>query len=209
MALITATEYKNFVGISTSTWDDQIDTAVNGADALIKRITDRNLEQATVTEIVSTTGTNLLKLHETPIDSITSVELLTPGTEEAAAELQGDAFAVDRENGYLVRVAGGHMHFYTRSDRVDLNPLNDDDHVWPDRPLGVRVVYVGGYETIPEDIKLAAFQLVDALLIQRRSGMLISPSQSGGGVSRSYRTMAETQNEVRALLREYIRRPAI
>lgn len=187
MSLTDKANVKLLLGISGEDQDDLLDYLIAEADVIISNYLDRRIEQATYTEFYSGNGKQSLFLNNYPVTSITSVHLdnggyfgdgsdafaastlLTEGTDYVLNKDDASETEVSR-SGELFRIGG----------------------VW-DRPLvrkrgqlcsapgsgkgNIKVVYVGGYETVPKDLEHCANRLVVSLYNSKTaSGPLSSES---------------------------------
>ncbi len=73
MTWTTKTTIKTLQGISDSSLDSVIDLLISQAEELVKGYLQREIEQASYTEYYSGTGTPVLVLNQSPVQSVTSV----------------------------------------------------------------------------------------------------------------------------------------
>lgn len=120
---------------------------INQASTLCESKTGRVLAAQDVTVVLDGPGGDTLMLPEYPINSITSVHLDSTRTWGAEAEIT-DHY-VDPVLGVLYRDTG-----------------------WGKVRQSIRVVFNGGYATVPEDLKEACLEIV----------LWLSPRQKSAGV---------------------------
>lgn len=168
MALTTLAQVKTHLQITDSALDAQLAALILGVDAAIKSDLRRNIESASYTEYYSGDWSNVLRLKQTPVSSITNVWLDTDGHWGQGDDPFADADLLVAGTDYALRI--------DQSDGTSLSGmLMKLGGCWPGvvRRSGARLVgeyaaglgnikvsYVGGYETVPYDITMAANQLV-------------------------------------------------
>lgn len=167
MALTTTSEYKTYAGVSGSTNDARYATLISAAEAYIKRYTGRSFESATFTHTFDGSGGESLQLREWPVTSITSVtQIYDDGTTQV---LDASTYRFDgtTNNGILYRVFTGRGRFgaYNAAQfgRWEPGPFQrfGNGYVWDMGYQNYRVVYVAGYTTIPDELKLLVWKIVD------------------------------------------------
>lgn len=154
---------------------------ISAASNAIEKRCRRVFAQATLTETYSGSGHGRVWLNRPPISSITSVSV--DGV--ALDNTNGDAWSYVSETGELrrgtSRYAGGFA-----SDDID-------------------VVYVGGYASIPPDIKVACITLVKHLADgARQTGLLKSESIGDYSYTMADGMLASMPPQTLALLAPYI-----
>jgi hypothetical protein len=164
MALLTADEYRTYAGLTEAQAPDaRYEALCEAAGAAVEAYCKRSFERATVTEYHTGDGTRYLKLRRRPVVSVTTVHYDraanygdTSGAFAADTLLEeGVDYALDpNDTGLLLRVHGTWAEARRRAD---------PDYLARERqptPGEIRVVYVGGYDPLPADVKLACAQLV-------------------------------------------------
>ena len=146
--LITLEEYKEAEGIGSPKEDLRINALVPAVSQLVKTYcgnTFVDYYSSNKTEVFNITWcTNVVQLTESPVNSVVSVkERSSYG--EAYSTLSTSAFDyyVDASTDSIIR---------TNSGGGTVN--------WPSGPASVEVIYKAGYSSIPEDLKLAVFDLI-------------------------------------------------
>ncbi len=139
--LITRTEYKNYLGITTTNKDQEIDLLIPKVSQLVKTYCRRNFTDyydESKTEYFDG-GFDKLILKETPVVNIAEVSKSVDYGQTYTKLVKFTDWVPD---GDTVRAIsnGGWFLEYLR---------------------GYRVTYTAGYETVPEDLKLAVLDLVE------------------------------------------------
>jgi hypothetical protein len=126
------------LGITDASQDEKLNLLLPAADNYFKNVCGRTFEYGAFTEkVYFVNGRTFLK--ETPIDTITSIE-----------DILGNSYTYEflNETNGLIMLA----------DNYSLIMLADNYNF-----QGV-VEYTGGYQVIPDDIKLAVMRIVEYLL---------------------------------------------
>ena len=167
--LFTITEYKSYAGI-TGTGDDSVLTTLAAVvSAMVRQKCDRNrtngFNSAARTETYSGTADTAIQLKEWPVTTLTSVsEVSDDGSTNA---LTSTDYRLDTETGIL-RLLGVRLGRFNRNEWGDINSTWKPSPNFKEGVLNYSVVYTGGYSSIPDDLKLACYKVVDALFAQRR-----------------------------------------
>lgn len=144
--LITRAEYKTYRGISGANDDGKIDVIISSVSDLVKTYCGRTfLDYHSVdkTENFSFTWeAPSVFLSEIPIVSITSVQELQSGSNSTYDTLTTDQYVVDVTMDAIYRVENG----------IKQN--------FPKGVNAVKVVYKGGFASVPNDLKLALYDIV-------------------------------------------------
>ncbi len=139
--LITLAEYKAYEGISGVSQDAEINTIIPKVSKFVRGICRRDFTDwvdETKTETFS--GGSTLILAETPVIQVTVVERSIDYGQNYTSLIQYTDWVLDVEGQQI----------------VPLNPQKYFDNY----VNGYRVSYNAGFETIPEDLKLAVLDLV-------------------------------------------------
>jgi hypothetical protein len=142
--LITRAEYKTYAGISSTNNDAVLAVLIPKVSDLIKTICRRSfvdyVSDAKVEYFEG--GTANYMPEETPVISVSSVEISEDYGNTYTALIEYTDYAVNKRDG-------------------SIRCINKD---FPVLINGYKVTYTAGYETIPQDLKLAALDLVSYYL---------------------------------------------
>lgn len=202
-SLISIAEYKVWAGISGTAQDALLTVLVDAVSMEVRRWCDRNLtngfESATRTERYDGTNEQTIQLIEWPITSITSVSIYSAGGDYDT--LETDTYRVNGDSGVLSRID-------PRLGRYPVTAFGTVNATFSCQPWfeqgfdNIEVVYVGGYSTIPADLKMACYRLTDLAYAARGRNMGVQ-SESLGGYSYTNANPKAT-NEIKAeLVRAY------
>lgn len=165
--LTTAASVKTYLDISASTWDSLLATLVTSCSVWIENYCGgRRFKNSgtDVTEILDGDpeffGSKVLFLKNYPIISVTSISYAT-GT------LGSPNWNVYDSANYYVKNAG--------TGEVWFDSL-------PSGRQNIRVIYQGGYDSVPEDLSLACTQLVARIFNKRKSEGVSNESVGGASV---------------------------
>lgn len=159
-ALTTVEYVREYLGF------DDVDEAriahlVNAASEMAERHIGRSLALREHDEICDGTGGKRLLLREFPVSLIQSVEIDPAGSFGAGTEVTDTRF--DGRIGMLYREAG-----------------------FPAGWRNVRVVYVAGYDPVPEDLQAGVCEVVSWLHKRSVASQIGLKSISGDGVNTEY-----------------------
>jgi hypothetical protein len=155
---ITLSEVKTYGGINSNNQDTEIKFLIPKVCNLIRNYIGRTLIDYYRNEKVEVYrgGKPYLSVTEVPINEITSVE-----------------WSTDAGKTYTELVE---FEDWTRNLEYDNIEVLQQD-VFPPYVNGYRITYTGGYATVPEDLKLAALDLV---VFYQRSDMAVKSARSAG-----------------------------
>lgn len=141
--LVKLAEYKAYSGISSTNQDTQISILIEKVSHLVKNVCRRTfvefIDDAKV-DIFRTSTNNRIILTETPILAVSSVEYSADFGQTYTALTEYTDYVVDTEKDAIEFIAT----WYGTINKVN----------------AFRVTYNAGYEVIPEDLKLAVFDLI-------------------------------------------------
>jgi hypothetical protein len=229
MALIDVVTAKTFLGVTGTTEDDLIALLCTQADSAIKRWCKWDIEQTTYPAAGAAgrgdsgyydgDGTRYLRLRETPVTSITSLNVDPSGRSGFNPD---GAFASDTlwtaGSDYQLVLDGCLPGTTTKCSYSGL--VERINGVWPARYrfqagrisptlaelVGcIKVAYVAGYPAVPDDVQTAACLYVAQLRRIRKKGQNM---QSEGLGAYSYSLAAPSPGafgEIQALLAPYRR----
>lgn len=139
--LITKAEYKAYVGISSTNNDAEIDSLIPKVSAFIKNYCRRSfidyLNDAK-TEVFN--GGSKFYLKEFPVDKVLSLEYSNDYGQNYQELVEFTDWVLDTTEAAIL-------------------PINATG-VFAEYINGYIVTYTGGYETVPEDLKLAVMDLI-------------------------------------------------
>ena len=145
--LITLDEYKAYKEIDSDQHNDKLERIITSVSQMVKTYCANSFVDYVTTDKVELFSpefsSKVVQLTESPIISITSVE-------ERSA--YNEAYSVLTEAAYE----------YFIDERTDcLYRTNETGfYEWATGPGAIRVTYKAGYATLPEDLKLAVFDMV-------------------------------------------------
>ena len=141
-ALITVAEYKAYAGISSTNQDIELATTVQKVSGLVKNICRRTFVDYVDEYKVDTFsgGAPRILLPETPVLTVSSVQFSNDYGKTYTKLVEYEDYVVDRDRDAVEIIA---------SSLLEYKKVN-----------AFKVTYSAGYETIPEDLKLAIFDLV-------------------------------------------------
>lgn len=182
--LITLAEYKAYNGISSTTQDAEVSILIPKISQFIKTYCNRTFIDFYDEPTVTTSDGNApyIYVKESPIVSIFSVEY---------SDTYGRTFIPLTE--YIDYVLN------TTHDRIE---AVDAVKGFPKALNGYRITYTGGYETVPEEIKLATLDLVGYYM---RADMSIKSTRNVGSNNTSieYITTSSLPSHIRRVLDLY------
>lgn len=139
--LITLNEYKTYVGIVSPTQDDAITTIITKVSQLVKSVCRRSFVDwvdEIKTEVFS--GGDRFTLQEFPVIAVANLEYSSDYGATYTSLTEYTDWVLDRQTEQIVTLSVAGTFEYAVN--------------------GYRVSYTAGYETIPEDLKLAVLDLV-------------------------------------------------
>jgi hypothetical protein len=181
--LVTLAEYKAFAGISSTNQDTEIKSLIPKISALVKTYCNRTFVDYfndSKTEVF-TGGNPYFLLSEFPINSVDSVEWSQDYGKTYTNLVEFTDYTLDLE-----------------WDRIAV--INNTE--FPKYTNGYRVTYTGGYEVIPQDLKLAVLDLLEYYL---KSDMAIKSQRERGAntVQVEYVTTTNLPSHIRRVLDMY------
>ena len=146
--LITLAQYKEAEGISTPKEDLRLNSIIPSVSQLVKTYCGNTFVDFYSSNKTETFNINwdtyAVQLTESPVNTIVSVEERT-----------------DYSQAYTTLTTGAYEYFLDSSTDSILRTNGASNYRnWPRGPGAVRVVYTAGYSAVPEDLKLAVFDLV-------------------------------------------------
>ena len=146
--LVTLAQYKDAEGISTPKEDLRLNSIIPSVSQLVKTYcgnTFLDYYSSNKTETFNIEwATHIVQLTESPVNTIVSVQ-------------EREAYS----SAYTTLTVGDYEYFLDSSTDSILRTSNGGQYQnWPRGVGSVKVVYTAGYSTVPEDLKLAIFDLV-------------------------------------------------
>lgn len=181
--LVTLAEYKAYASITSTTQDAEINAIIPKASQLVKTICRRTFVDYVNDnkEEVFSGGWNKLYLKEYPILSIGSVEISTDYGNTYTELVEFTDYVLDMEDGAITCLYAAEF---------------------PKSVNGYKVVYTAGYETLPEDLKIAVLDLITYYVKNDMS--VHSPKAPGtNSVQIEYITTANLPAHIRRVLYLY------
>ena len=170
MAIVTTSEVKTYLNITGSSYDANIQTLIDSLTAELQRMTGRTFETATFTEYYDGADATSFTLKSAPVTSITSVSavsidrtvLWTLASTEYTYE--GSTGILSRRGGssWLSGGSAGSEGWQGSGDLINPIPYSlGDAPVFSDGTFrGWKVVYAGGYSSIPADLKVLFYDVI-------------------------------------------------
>jgi len=157
--LTTVAKVKSHLGIADAVVDPLLQNIITAASRWMLSQMKRNIRSQTYTEVFNGDGTYGITLTHGPVKSITSVSV-DGETISARATVTGTGYVLQNDRLCLV------------------------GYSFPEGTANVTVVYVAGYDTVPEDLDQACVELVSLIYRSRdRKGMLSRSDTTGSSIS--------------------------
>lgn len=182
MAIITTAEYKAYAGISGSTDDTFIGTAIAAAQKMAESFTGRTFDAGNFVDILDgNVGQPSVQVKSWPINSLTSVEYRV-GT--SWQTFTSDLYSYESVTGIIWinnpvwgRVTGASADWFGDADWQTTGygmGVGPSPRI-PEGQYNIRVTYNGGYSSndMPADLKWAMYQAVDMLYTNRASNPML------------------------------------
>lgn len=181
--LITTAEYKAYLGINSPNQDSEIDSIIPKISQLVKSYCHRTfIDYVNDAKIeYNNGGYQYIYLKEAPILAIAGLE-----------------YSVDYGNTYTSLVEFTDFVIDYQNDR--LFPVSTTE--FPALVNAYKITYTAGYEVIPEDLKLACFDLVSYYL---KNDMSIKSTRNAGAnqTSVEFITNSSMPSHIRRVLDLY------
>lgn len=181
-ALCSLSMVQLFSGLATSdtTWTAELESAIDGASWYLNTETKRELKARTQTEYLDGDGSNQIFLKHRPVNSIITIHS-DPDRGYATSTLVSSS-------DYVLYGAQGRVVFTNTSVATGEQVL--------------KVVYSGGFSTVPHDLEEAAIELavVRYKWVKDQRQGIASTSNEGG--SRSY-YLSGASDFVKAVIERY------
>lgn len=204
--LFTATEYKTYAGISASTWDTVLGVLATAVSVMVRRWCDRDEATgfeggADKTEYYDGNGSAMLQLREWPVISITSIA--ERDSEGNLTTLDDAEYRADLRTGVVARHTSGYGRLISMSGFPTIPGFGHSPN-WCVGYQNWKVIYKGGYTTIPGDLKLGCYKVMDAIFAERRKDMAGLQSESLGDYSYVNKPLGDYDTTLRNLAKPFI-----
>lgn len=182
--LVTLAEYKAYAGITSTNSDTIINAIIPKVSQFVKTICRRTFVDYVndSKEEIFKGGWSKLYLKEYPIISVGSVEVSTDYGSTYTELVEFTDYVLDLEDGAITSI------YYEE---------------FPQYVNGYKVTYTGGYETLPEDLKLAVLDLV-TYYIKNDASVHSSKAPGTNSVQIEYITTANLPAHIRRVLYMYM-----
>ncbi len=156
--LVTLAEYKAYAGLTTPNQDTAIKSIITKASALAKSICRRTFVDyvADARTDVFASGAEKVYLSEFPVLGVSSVEYSSDYGATYTALVEFTDYVIDAEEGSIT--------FLNWS-------------LYPKQINAFKVVYTAGFETVPDDLKVAVLDLVTYYL---KADMAVKSQRDAG-----------------------------
>lgn len=201
MALVTASEYKTYRGLSgVTTYDTLIASLITLATARLERLCGRTsggfeASNGPFTETFDGDGTPILRVSNGPISSITSVKV------GSSSQTTLDASSYTIRGNQILLINGSASELVWDSVSSGLTGAHRGV-CFPEGAGNVEVVYEGGYDTVPGDLKLVVYEIMDHIWGTRGEDWS-KASKAVGASNHTLRTEQEFVEHLNNLVRPW------
>jgi len=141
LSLVTKAEYKAYVGINSTNSDAEIDSLIPKVSELVKNYCRRSfIDYMTDEKTELFSGGDRFYLKEFPVDKILLLEYSSDYGQNYQELVEYTDWVLDKQTDSIL-------------------PINAQN-TFTEAVNGYRVMYNGGFEKIPEDLKLAVMDLI-------------------------------------------------
>lgn len=195
MGLITLSDLKTFLTITSTENDEALNAFINHASAAVESYCGRIFTSGSVTEIHDG-GTTSIFVDRLPINNVALVAeydgtqyLPLIGSSVASGELANTNISANSVATFVWNSSTGEI---SRDTSIGSGLRNLDFQqpiVFSNYANGVKVIYNGGFDTIPKDIQLATANYVKMLYKQDQatlSASLLGESKQQFGLSGNF-----------------------
>lgn len=182
--LVTLQEYKAYVGITSPNQDASITSVIPKVSQLVKSICRRTfVDHVDEAKTDYFEGGAAFNLTEYPVLQVSSVEVSTDYGNTYTSLVEYTDWALKK----------------TSEQIVPLNALR----VFDELLNGYRVTYTAGYETLPDDLKLAVMDLV-TFYLKNDAAVHSSKSPSTGAVQIEYISTTNLPAHIKRVIDLYV-----
>ena len=181
--LVTRAEYKTYVGITNPNQDAEIDTLISKVSALVKTYCKQSFIDSfdEPKNEFSNGGVDIIYLKEHPVISVVSVEVSNDYGKTYTRMGEFEDWVFDINN------------FGVRSTTSGFQ----------EKTNGYKISYTCGYETVPEDLKLAVMDLIT--YYRKNDSAIHSPKAPGSNnVQIEYISTTSLPAHIRRILDLYV-----
>lgn len=182
--LITLQEYKNYEGISSTTQDTEISTIIPKVSEFVKSICRRTfvdwVDEAKVETFNG--GTTALLFSEAPIIQIQGLEYSSDYGQNYVSLEEYKDWVLDVENQQVLPIKAPTFDYKVN---------------------GYRLTYTAGFETIPEDLKLAVLDLV-TYYMKNQGAVQSQIAVTSGNAQVQYLTQTNLPTHIKRVLDLYV-----
>lgn len=206
-ALVTTSEYKTYAGITGSGEDTLLGVLIDAASAAARRACDRNetngFESTERTETYDGKDSANIQLNEWPVSLVTSVTIV--GDDGSTTVLSSSDYRIKPASGvlYMLGAARGRFAVYSPYYQTYVAEGFGERPNFPRGIENVSVVYTGGWATIPADLKMAIYRIVDILYAERRKDPGIQSESLGQYSYTRAANVVSMDEQVRAMLSRF------
>lgn len=181
--LITKAEYKSYVGINSPNEDALIDSLIPKVSQLIKNYCRRTfVDYIDDPKVDQFNGGEAFYLKEYPVVSVSSVEYSVDYGKTYVALTEYDDWVLNRAEDAIIPTSASIFQILVN---------------------GYKVTYTAGYESVPEDLKLAVFDLIT--YYRKNDSAIHSPKAPGtNSVQIEYITTTSLPAHIRRVLDLYV-----
>lgn len=145
--LVSVEEYKEAEGINSPKDDLRLNSLVPSVSQLVKTYCGSSIIDYYSTNRIEVINvdwqTHIVQLTESPVNTIVSVE-------------ERDSYSAS----YVELTTANHQYYFDAATDSIYRTTGGQYLNWKKGPGAVRVTYTAGYETCPEDLKLAVIDLI-------------------------------------------------
>ena len=164
-------ETKAYMGVPVATNDALLTTFEKVARALINKYCSvTTFLEDTYSEFYDGERETYVVLKHFPIVSVTTLHIDGGRVFDASALIASDEFVIYKDDGKI--------------ELIGVDQFGGVRSIFPRGQQNIKVVYVAGFSTTPDDLKVATQMVIDHLFNNR--GMHGVTSESVGGINQTY-----------------------
>lgn len=203
MALGSVSSYKTYAGVSGSGDDTLLAALLAQAEATMRRLCDRSLtngfESASRTEYYDGTDAENIQLKEWPVTTISSVQYVED--DGSLTDVASTFYRANLNTGTLYAV-GSVTGRFALDDGSSVFTNFKPFPRWERGKQNIKVVYTGGYGTVPKDLEYAVYRLMDSVYAGRGSDPS-KQSESIGDYSYTMQAAADRDTLVNSIVASF------